>query len=50
MDEGLEILKEIESDKHELENMDTIVDSVGLSMSKPPSSPNCDKVGLLKSV
>ncbi|XP_010644067.1 LEAF RUST 10 DISEASE-RESISTANCE LOCUS RECEPTOR-LIKE PROTEIN KINASE-like 1.1 isoform X2 [Vitis vinifera] len=50
MDEVLEILKEIESDKHELENMDTAADSVGSSMRKPPSpSPDCDEVGLLKS-
>ncbi|XP_034675721.1 LEAF RUST 10 DISEASE-RESISTANCE LOCUS RECEPTOR-LIKE PROTEIN KINASE-like 1.1 isoform X1 [Vitis riparia] len=51
MDEVLEILKEIESDKHELENMDTAADSFGSSMRKPPSpSPDCDEVGLLKSV
>ncbi|XP_034686006.1 LEAF RUST 10 DISEASE-RESISTANCE LOCUS RECEPTOR-LIKE PROTEIN KINASE-like 1.1 [Vitis riparia] len=51
MDEVLEILKEIESDKHELENMDTAADSVGSSMRKPPSpSPDCDEVGMLKSV
>ncbi|KAJ9708242.1 hypothetical protein PVL29_000347 [Vitis rotundifolia] len=51
MDEVLEILKEIESDRHELENMDGAADSVGSSMREPPPpSPDCDEVGLLKSV
>ena len=51
MDEVLEILKEIESNRHELENMDAAADSVGSSMREPPPpSPDCDEVGLLKSV
>lgn len=52
MDKVLEILKEIESGKHELGSMDMGDRSVGSSMSKPlpPPSPECDEVRLLKSV
>ncbi|KAJ9708244.1 hypothetical protein PVL29_000348 [Vitis rotundifolia] len=50
MDEVLGILKEIESDKHELKSIDIATDSVESSMHEPPlpPSPDCDEVGLLK--
>ena len=43
MDEVLEILKEIENDKHDFEKQDRVAESVG-------SSSYCDEVGLFKSV
>ncbi|KAK9276507.1 hypothetical protein L1049_006041 [Liquidambar formosana] len=49
MDEVLEVLKGIGSEKYVLENMEEVDDDVGLlKTTRPPTSPDSDHVGLLK--
>ncbi|KAK9276176.1 hypothetical protein L1049_005707 [Liquidambar formosana] len=49
MDDVLEVLKGIESEKYVLENMEEMDDDVGLlKTTRPPTSPDSDHVGLLK--